>query len=56
MKGLLAPRLAEERAQAEILDKFTKIKESEMIPVADKYLSALDEQEEAKKQGGVSQG
>ena len=24
-----------------------------MIPVADKYLSALDEQEEAKKQGGV---
>ena len=53
VKGLLAPRLAEERAQAEILDKFTKIKETEMIPVADKYLSALDEQEEAKKQGGV---
>jgi hypothetical protein len=53
VKGLLAPRLAEEKAQAEILDKFTKIKENEMIPVADKYLSALDEQEEAKKQGAA---
>ena len=31
--------------------KFTQIKEDEMIPFADKYLGALDEQEEAKKQG-----
>jgi peptidyl-prolyl cis-trans isomerase D len=47
---MLAPRLADEKAQAEILDKFTRIKEAEMIPFADKYLAALDEQEETKKQ------
>lgn len=55
MKGLLAPRLAEEKAQAEILDKFTKIREEDLIPVADKYLSALDEAEESKKQGSVAE-
>jgi hypothetical protein len=54
MKGILAPRLAEEKAQAEILDKFTKIREEELIPIADKYLSALDEQEESKKQGSTA--
>jgi hypothetical protein len=54
VRGMLAPRLAEEKAQAEILDKFTRIKEGEMIPFADRYLSALDDQEEAKKQGGSS--
>ncbi len=53
-RGMLAPRLAEEKAQSEIVDKFTQIKESEMIPFADKYLAALDEQEEAKKQGNGS--
>ena len=53
VKAFLAPRLAEEKAQAEILDKFTKIREDELIPFADKYLSALDEQEEAKKQGAT---
>ena len=54
VRGMLAPRLAEEKAQSEIVDKFTQIKESEMIPFADKYLAALDEQEEAKKQGNSS--
>ena len=54
VRGMLAPRLAEEKAQSEILDKFTRIKEAEMIPFADKYLAALDEQEEAKKQGNGS--
>jgi len=54
VRGMLAPRLAEEKAQAEILDKFTRIKEGEMIPFADRYLGALDDQEEAKKQGGSS--
>ena len=54
VRGMLAPRLAEEKAQSEIVDKFTQIKESEMIPFADKYLAALDEQEEAKKQGNGS--
>ncbi len=54
VRGLLAPRLAEEKAQTEIVDKFTQIKESEMIPFADKYLAALDEQDDAKKQGNGS--
>ncbi|MGZ3413307.1 MAG: hypothetical protein ACXWNX_05820, partial [Isosphaeraceae bacterium] len=54
VRGMLAPRLAEEKAQSEIVDKFTQIKESKMIPFADKYLAALDEQEEAKKQGNGS--
>src|SRR5271157_5040428 len=54
VRDTLAPRLAEEKAQSEILDKFTRIKEAEMIPFADKYLAALDEQEEAKKQGNAS--
>ena len=54
VRGMLAPRLAEEKAQSEILDKFTRIKEAEMIPFADKYLAALDEQEEAKKLGNGS--
>ena len=54
VRDMLAPRLAEEKAQSEILDKFTRIKEAEMIPFADKYLAALDEQEEAKKQGNGS--
>ena len=54
VRGMLAPRLAEEKAQSEIVDKFTQIKEAEMIPFADKYLAALDEQEEAKKQGNGS--
>ncbi len=51
VRGMLAPRLAEEKAQTEIVDKFTQIKESEMIPFVEKYLNALDEQDDAKKQG-----
>jgi len=54
VRGMLAPRLAEEKAQSEIVDKFTQIKESEMLPFADKYLAALDEQDDAKKQGNGS--
>jgi peptidyl-prolyl cis-trans isomerase D len=54
LKGILAPRLAEEKAQAEIVDKFTRIRENDLIPIADKYLSALDEQEESKKSGQAS--
>ena len=48
-------RLAEERAQAEMTEKFTKIKEEEMIPFAEKYLGVLDELEDAKKPGGTAQ-
>jgi peptidyl-prolyl cis-trans isomerase D len=54
VRGMLAPRLAEEKAQTEIVDKFTQIKESEMIPFVEKYLNALDEQDDAKKQGNGS--
>jgi peptidyl-prolyl cis-trans isomerase D len=54
VREILAPRLAEEKAQAEISDRFLKVKEEEIIPFADEYLSALDEQEEAKKSGGTS--
>src|SRR5208337_5532278 len=42
IRGILVPRLAEEKAQAEILDRFERIKEGEIIPFAEKYLSALD--------------
>lgn len=48
----LATSLADDRAQTEILDKFAKIKDEEMIPFADKYLSALEDFEEARKRGG----
>ncbi len=54
VRAMLVPRLAEEKAQAEIVDKLTRIKEAEVIPFADKYLAALDELEEAKKQGNAS--
>jgi len=51
VRSTLASSLAEEKAQAEIVDKFGKIKDEALIPFADKYATALDEIEEAKKQG-----
>jgi len=51
VRAILAPRLAEQKAQAEITEKFTKVKEEELIPFAEKYLGVLDELEDAKKQG-----
>jgi peptidyl-prolyl cis-trans isomerase D len=51
IRGILVPRLAKEKSDAEILEKFERIKDGEIIPFAEKYLSALDEQEELKKQG-----
>jgi peptidyl-prolyl cis-trans isomerase D len=53
VRALLAPRLAEERALSEIQDRFARVKDTEMIPFADKYLGVLDEQDDAKKQGGT---
>jgi peptidyl-prolyl cis-trans isomerase D len=50
VRSVLATALAEERAQAEILDKFTKIKDEVLIPFADDYSTAVDELEEARKQ------
>ncbi len=50
VRAILAPRLAEEQAQAEMTEKVTKVKEDEMIPFAEQYLGVLDELEDAKKQ------
>ncbi len=46
----LAIALAEEKAQAEISDKFAKLKDEVLIPSFEEYATALDELEEAKKQ------
>jgi peptidyl-prolyl cis-trans isomerase D len=51
VRAILATSLAEEKAQAEIVDKFTKIKEDVLFPAANQYAAAFDEIEEAKKQG-----
>ncbi|WP_165226897.1 hypothetical protein [Aquisphaera insulae] len=52
VRQILAPTLANERAQAEIQEKFDRLKGDVLGPFADKYLGALDDLEEAKKQGG----
>ena len=49
IRGILVPRLAEEKAQAEILDKFERIKEGEIIPFAEKYLSGAGRARRGKK-------
>jgi peptidyl-prolyl cis-trans isomerase D len=54
VKGFLAPRLADEKAQAEINDTFGRIRDEVLIPYADEYLSALDDQEDARKSGGTT--
>lgn len=54
VRAILAPRLAEERAQAEMTEKFTRVKEDEMIPFAEQYLGVLDELEDAKKAGSTA--
>jgi hypothetical protein len=51
VRDTLKTSLAEEKAQAEISDKFTKIKEEVLIPFADQYGTALEDIDEAKKQG-----
>jgi peptidyl-prolyl cis-trans isomerase D len=51
VRDTLALSLAEEKAQTEIGDKFTKIKEEVLIPFADKYATVLEDIDEAKKQG-----
>ena len=52
----LAVTLAEERAQSEISDKFTEIKEKVLMPFADDYATAHDELEEAKKKDPKASG
>ena len=51
VRSTLAYALAEEKAQAEIADKFAKIKDDVLIPFADKYQTALTDNEDAAKQG-----
>jgi hypothetical protein len=51
VRSTLAASLAEEKAQAEIVDKFTKIKEEVLFPAANEYAAAYEEIEDAKKQG-----
>ncbi len=51
VRPYLATSLAEERALAEVSEKFNRIKDDVMIPFADKYLDVADEIEETKKAG-----
>jgi peptidyl-prolyl cis-trans isomerase D len=51
VRGVLASTLAEEKAQADVIEKFERVKKDVLDPFFDKYQDALDEQEEAKKQG-----
>jgi peptidyl-prolyl cis-trans isomerase D len=51
MRPYLATSLAEERAGAEIDNRFARIKDEVLIPFADRYHDALDEINEAKKTG-----
>jgi peptidyl-prolyl cis-trans isomerase D len=46
----LADSLAEEKAQAEIIDRFAKVKEEVLIPFFEEYATSVDDIEEAKKQ------
>jgi peptidyl-prolyl cis-trans isomerase D len=54
VRTYLATSLADEKAQAEIGNRFTKVKDEVMIPEADAYFDALDEINEAKKEGKTS--
>ncbi len=51
VRSTLASALAEEKAQAEIADRFARIRDDVLIPFADAYLDAFDKQAEARKQG-----
>ncbi len=53
VRSILASSLAEDKAQAEIVDKFEKLKKDFLDPFFDEYQDALDNQEEAKKQGAA---
>jgi peptidyl-prolyl cis-trans isomerase D len=54
VRSVLAGSLAEDRAQAEIVDKFEKVKRDVLDPFFDQYQDALDAQDEARKQGSDS--
>ena len=54
VRNQLAVALAEEKAQTEIADKFSKIKDEVLIPFYEEYAAAQEEIEEAKKLGTKS--
>jgi peptidyl-prolyl cis-trans isomerase D len=49
IRSVLAAAVAEDRAQAAIVEKFNKIKDEVLIPFSDEYSAAVDELEEARK-------
>jgi peptidyl-prolyl cis-trans isomerase D len=49
VRPFLATSLGEEKAQAEIVNKFGRIKDEVMIPFADKYLAAAEDIAESEK-------
>ena len=51
VRSELALALGEERAQAEIIDQFTKIKDDVLFRLSKSYAQAAEEIEETKKQG-----
>jgi hypothetical protein len=51
VRPYLATSLAEERAQSEIVNRLTKIKEEVMIPFTDQYNAAVEKNADAQKQG-----
>jgi peptidyl-prolyl cis-trans isomerase D len=51
VRSTLASSLAEDKAQAEIVEKFEKVKKDVLDPFFDSYQDALDGQDEAKNQG-----
>ncbi len=54
VRSYLATSMAEERAQAEIINVFGRIKDEEMIKFADEYYNALDELNEARKSSAAT--
>ncbi len=54
VRSILASSLAEEKAQAEIEEKFDRIKRDVLDKFFDEYQDALDIREEAKKEGSKS--
>jgi hypothetical protein len=54
VRAQLSVALAEENAQAEISEKFSKIRDDVLFPYYEEYAAALEEIEEAKKLGSTA--
>jgi peptidyl-prolyl cis-trans isomerase D len=53
VRSTLAAALAEDKAQAEVVERFEKVKKEVLDPFFDQYQDAMDNQEEARKQGSA---